>query len=157
MTTDKEFCAALDKLNDAMLATRAYLADHPAGASGFLSAELPSKAADKLQLVFGAEYEGILSEKYRLSFCGSDLWLEYWETDESPNHWCSFIDAPVEDLPSRIRVILAPYLPLLIKRADEVLELQTAELEQNVQGIYEALEAAKKNGLPTAKPGKKRK
>jgi hypothetical protein len=37
------------------------------------------------------------------------------------------------------------------------LELQTGQLEQNVQGIYEALEAAMKNKLPTVKSGKKRK
>jgi hypothetical protein len=175
MTTVQDFCTALDKLNAAIREVKNYLENHAASQLGEISLELPHDFSEwyynymfsYLQACrkdFGevdgdADGGDISKERWRLSFDylsntdSKDLILGYW--CEEGLHWedCS----PIENEKASVRTALAPYLPMLIRRADEVLEMQTGQLEQNVQGIYEALEAAMKNKLPTVKPGKKRK
>lgn len=173
MTTVKDFCAALDKLNAAIREVKNYLENHAASQLGEITLELPDDFSvwcyyDMFSFMQACakddgEADGydIRKHRWQLSFDyltnsdTKDLILEYWDDSEGAGHW---EDAtPIENEKASVRAALAPYLPMLIRRADEILELQTGQLEQNVQGIYEALEAAMKNKLPTVKSGKKRK
>lgn len=170
MTTFQDYCAALDKLNAAIREVKEYLAKHPASQLGEITLELPKDYAERendLRFSFwnagnpdDDEFFSVDLWRLRYDYLHSekskDLILEYW-TQDAAGGWYWEDPTAIENRRADERVALAPYLPLLIKRADEILELQTGQLEQNVQGIYEALEAAKKNGLPTDKPGKKRK
>lgn len=159
MTTFQDYCAALDKLNALIWGIEEHLGNHPASQFGEITVELPREFSEwwgecthlEHRPIWRLRYDELDSEKTTPK---QIIW-EFWDDSEGANYWEN--PEPIENLGAVLRIGIAPYLPLLIKRADELLELQTAELEQTVQGIYEALEAAKKNGLPTAKPGKKRK
>jgi hypothetical protein len=175
MTTVQDFCTALDKLNAAIREVKNYLDNHAASQLGEITLELPD---DFTQWYYNdwfsymqasrqedGEVDGdayrydVFNQRWRLRFDylsnsnSKDLILEYW--DKEGGYWEA--PTPIENENASVRTALAPYLPMLIRRADEILEMQTGQLEQNVQGIYEALEAAMKDKPPTVKPGKKRK
>jgi hypothetical protein len=168
MTTAQDYCTALDKLNAAIREVIEFLDAHPASQEA-ITLELPKEYTDSRNDEMRSEYEAdgediedVLVDSWRLRYDRLTglrhkvLFLEFLEQfPDGEWRWTSpFL---VADLSAHERMALAPYLPLLIKRADDLLELRTGQLEQNVQAIYEALEAAKKNTLPTAKPAKKRK